>query len=273
MVAVSEVSGAGASGFPPKGLWGILLMPGEASVPHTRFMDTTSVYEAHVTALTESLGFRQFESGRLTKDQYDRFILNVGRTHTKSPQLLAFLFSMAPPAAAASIRGNMLEELGVADELGQAHPALLEQLLHGAGLAHRSADIRGLAEMDMRRLVTESLLYESLAQVGLAAMIEVTAFEYMLSRVADRMATALATHRGLSAHAIEWFTHHGSVDIGHAATGVRNIETYVEYYAIDDHDATTILEIAMRENAFIKRYFADVTTALVATTLVIEPAR
>ena len=221
-------------------------------------MDTTSVYQEHVNVLTESPDFRRFENGEFSRDQYDRFILNVVRTHAKSPQLLAFLFSLAPPAATASVRGNMLEELGVADDHGAAHPALLEQLLHGAGLGHCSVEVRSLADLDIRRLVTEPVLYETLMHVGLSAMIEVTAFEYMLSRVADRMATALATHRGLGAHAIEWFTHHGTVDVGHAEVGVRNLDTYVDYYAIDERDATTILDITMRENAFIKRYFADV---------------
>lgn len=228
-------------------------------VPHTRGMDTTSVYEEHVEALTDSPDFHRFENGELSSDQYDRFILNVARTHAKSPQLLAFLFSLAPPAATTSVRGNMLEELGVADEHGEAHPALLDQLLRGAGLGHCSTEVRDLADMDMRRLVTEPLLYETLVQLGLSAMIEVTAFEYMLSRVADRMAAALATHRGLGAHAIEWFTHHGTVDVGHAEVGVRNLDTYVDYYAIDERDATTILDMTMRENAFLKRYFADVT--------------
>jgi hypothetical protein len=224
-------------------------------------MDTKSVYQEHVNALTDSPDFRRFENGELSRDQYDRFILNVVRTHAKSPQLLAFLFSLAPPAATASVRGNMLEELGFADEHGAAHPALLEQLLHGAGLGHCSVEVRSLADMDMRRLVTEPLLYETLVQLGLSAMIEVTAFEYMLARVADRMATALATHRGLGAPAIEWFTHHGTVDIGHAEVGVRNLDTYVDYYSIDECDAATILDITMRENAFLKRYFADVTLA------------
>ena len=230
------------------------------ALPHTRCMDTASVYEAHVIALTGSPEFMRLENGGLSRDQYDRFILNVVRTHAKSPHLLAFLFSLAPPAASASIRSNMLEELGVADEHGEAHPALLEQLLRGAELGHCLGAVHSLADLDMRRLVTEPMLYESLAQLGLSAMIEVTAFEYMLSRVADRIAIALATHRTLGSRAIEWFTHHGTVDVGHAEEGLRNLDSYIGYYEVDERDATTILEMTTRENVFIKRYFAGVTS-------------
>jgi len=216
-----------------------------------------TVYEQRVTEFTACADFERFESGNLTTDDYDRFILNVVRTHVQSPQLLAFLFALAPPAAAANICGNMLEELGVANADGDAHPALLEQLLRESGLAHRLGGCKELAELDMRRLVTQPLLYASLREVGLSALAEVTAFEYMLSRVADRIAIALETHRGLSATAVEWFTHHGRVDIGHAELGLRNLDEYIAYYAIDEGDASTIIEIAMRENVFIKRYFAE----------------
>lgn len=233
-----------------------------AALPHTRCMEAASVYEKHVNAFTGSPDFVRLENGELSRDQYDRFILNVVRTHAKSPHLLAFLFSLAPPTATASIRSNMLEELGVADDHGDSHPALLEQLLHGADLGHSLQEVRSLADMDMRRLVTEPMLYETLVQLGLSAMIEVTAFEYMLSRVADRIAIALATHRALGSHAIEWFTHHGAVDVGHAEQGLCNLVSYIDYYGIDERDAATILEMTTRENVFIKRYFAGVTPTL-----------
>ena len=222
-------------------------------------METSSVYEQHVDALVGSPQFQRFENGHFSRSEYDRFVLNVVRTHAKSPQLLAFLFALAPPAAAANVRANMLEELGVAEGDSDAHPALLEQLLLGAGLGDRLAECRALADSDMRRLVTAPLLYETLVQLGLSASIEVTAFEYMLARVADRIATALAAHRGLSSHALEWFTRHGEVDVGHAEVGLRNLDSYLDYYSVDTNDATTILEITTRENIFIKRYFIDVT--------------
>jgi len=196
----------------------------------------------------------------MTQIGYDRFILNVVRTHVQSPQLLAFLFALAPPATAANIRGNLLEELGVAEAGGEAHPALLEKLIREAGLEDRLDDCRASAQLDLRRVVAQPLLYGTLKETGLAALVEVTAFEYMLSQIADRMATALMTHRGLSLAAVEWFTHHGLVDVAHAELGLRNIELYVDYYAIDDGDASTIIEIAMRENVFIKRYFAELAS-------------
>ena len=72
------------------------------------------------------------------------------------------------------------------------------------------------ADEDLRRIVVDPLLYGTLREVGLAALTEIVAFEYMLSRVSGRIARALAQHRGLPAPALEWFTHHSEVDIRHA---------------------------------------------------------
>jgi hypothetical protein len=224
-------------------------------------MDIATIYDAHVAAFEAHPTFARLEDGTLCRGEYDQVLLNIVRTHCKSPQLLAFLFSLAPPATSANLRDNMLEELGVVDDGGEAHPALLEQLVAGAGLGDRMDECRALAESDMRRVVTEPILYESLVQLGFAALIEITSFEYLLARVADRLADALASHRGLDAPTRRWFTHHGKVDIAHAESGLDNIERYRDYYRIDPIDAATIVELTTRENLFVKRYFADIATA------------
>lgn len=218
-----------------------------------------AAYDLHIDALVESPSYVALTTGRLDSAGYEQFIVNVVRTHVNSPQLLAFLYAVAPPTAASNIKANMLEELGIADADGIAHPTLLSQLLEGAGLIDRLEECRSFADVAMRQQVCEPMFYATVMELGLAALVEVTGFEYLLARVADQIADALGTHHHLDASAVEWFTHHGAVDIGHAEAGLRNIDRYVEYYGIDLLDAEAIVAIALRENVFAKRYLADLT--------------
>lgn len=221
-----------------------------------------SLLTGQVGELTASDEFQALETGRATRDDHDRFIVNVARTHLHSPQILAFLFTLAPPEAAQSLRHNMLEELGIEEESGIAHPTLLEDLLAGAGFdKERVREVAALSQSDLRQVIVDPLLFGTLKEVGLAALVEVVAFEFMLSRVASRMARALAHHRALSPAALEWFTHHSEVDIGHAEQGLDNLERYVRYYELSDQDAFTIFEMTLRENVFIKRYFGEMALA------------
>src|SRR5262245_9434611 len=224
-------------------------------------MKTTTIrdlLEGQVSAFTDEPRFAALEAGR---GDYEAFIENVARTHLKSPQLVAFLYALAPPAAAPALLDNLLEELGRAAESEPPHPDLLEDLLRAAGLGHRLAAVHSQAEDDLRRLVTEPLLYGTLRDVGLAALTEIVAFEFMLSRTAGRIARALATHRGLPAPALQWFTHHAEVDIGHAEQGLENLAAYVDYYGIADDEALTLIEITLRENVFTRRYFREAKLA------------
>jgi pyrroloquinoline quinone (PQQ) biosynthesis protein C len=91
----------------------------------------------------------------------------------------------------------------------------------------------------------------------------------MLSRTSGRIATALATHRGLSDGTLAWFTHHSEVDIRHAEQGLDDLEHYIRYYELADDDAMTIVELALRENVFIKRYFGE--QALARAIAMIDP--
>jgi hypothetical protein len=216
-----------------------------------------AAYDTQIDAFVEHAVFRRLEVGDLPAAGYDRFVADVVATHVKSPQLLAFLFAVSPPAAAENVRMNMLEELGVSEGTGVGHPVMLGKLLAGVGLLDQLDACHTRAEAALRQQVVEPLLYGTLMEVGLAALIEVTAFEYMLARLADRIAAALIAHRHLDADAVEWFTHHGTVDVAHANAGLRNLDHYVEFYGIPHGDAETILEITLRENVFAKRYFAE----------------
>ena len=220
-----------------------------------------AAYDIHIDALTTSPAFVALTSGRLDQAGYEQFIVNVVRTHVSSPQLLAFLFAVAPPAAAANLKANMLEELGIAEADGVAHPTLLTQLLDGAGLGDRLDECRSFADEAMRQQLCEPMLYGTLMELGLAVLVEVTGFEYLLSRIADRLADALVEHQNLDAATVEWFTHHGTVDVAHAEAGLRNIDRYVEHYGIDPRDAETIVAISLRENVFTKRYLTGLTSS------------
>jgi hypothetical protein len=207
-----------------------------------------------VARLTGSHAFQAIESGQASQDDHDRFIEGIVRSHLLSPQLVAFLYALAPPAAAEAMRENLLEELGLEGPGGVAHPALLRRLLEGAGLADRLPQLEAAAAGDVRRVVAEPLLYGTLGELGLAVLGEVVAFEYMLSRVAGRIGRALARHRGLPPAALEWFTHHAGVDLRHAEQGLDALEAYVRYYGIPAEDALAILELTFRDNVFIRRY-------------------
>ena len=95
---------------------------------------------------------------------------------------------------------------------------------------------------------------------GLSAMAEVFSFEHMLAHSSKAIAGALRTHRGLSDEALVWFSHHSEVDIQHAEEALLTIQEYVDYYEFDDDEARDVIDMAMRENVFIKRYFS--TSAL-----------
>jgi hypothetical protein len=212
-----------------------------------------TLYHEQLTEFLACPEFRALESGAAPPQAYDHFIANVVRAHLKASQLVAFLYAVAPPAAAESRLGNLLEELH--------HPGLLRQFAAGAGLGDRLPALEALAADDLRRVVAEPLLYGSLKELGLAAHSEIVAFEYMLARIASRIAAALAAHRGLSAKTLTWWTEHAEVDRQHAEQGLDDVEAYVRFYDLDPEDALAIVEMTLRENVFVKRYLGEFPAA------------
>lgn len=218
-------------------------------------------YQAHVQDFAQSANFQRLESGQLSGAEVDQFIANLCQAHLKSPQILAFLYSVAPPAAAPAIQHNMLEELGL-DEEGICHPDLLLDLAAAAGFdaAQRDALIAG-AQEQLRTLCTDPLMFGTIKELGLSVLLEVTCFEWMLSRLASRIGKALEVHRGLSTQSLAWFFHHSEVDIRHAEEGVTSVVDYLAYYGVEADELETILDITFRENIFIKRYFGAIALA------------
>lgn len=229
-------------------------------------MSVRSMIEAHYQRSTDELvsceDFQRLEAGSAAQDAYDALLMNVVRSHMKSPKILAFLYSAAPAGeATANLLHNMLEELGLEEEDGMSHPDLLKAVARGAGFGDRLPELERLADDDLRRVILEPLMYGSLRDVAFAVMVETIAYEWMLSRVSSRIARFLASHRGLTPEALAWFTHHSEVDIQHAEEGLDSLEAYVDYYALGREEVETIVELTMRENVFIKRYFGELTIA------------
>jgi hypothetical protein len=214
-----------------------------------------TLYEEQVTQLLACPEFLALESGTASPEAYDHFVANVVRAHLKASQLVAFLYAVAPPASAESRLGNLLDELH--------HPGLLRQFAVGAGLAGRLPELEAMAADDIRRVVAEPLLYGTLKELGLAALCEIVAFEYMLTRIAGRIAAALAVHRGLSPKTLTWWTEHAEVDRQHAEQGLDDLEAYVAFYDFDPEDALAIVEMTLRENVFVKRYLGEFAAARV----------
>jgi hypothetical protein len=119
--------------------------------------------------------------------------------------------------------------------------------------ARSSSALSSLAWSASGRRPTSS--YRTLGELGLAAFCEVVAFEYMLARLAGRIAAFLATHRGLGPVTLRWWTEHADVDVQHAAEGLEDLETYARYYGLADEDGLAIVELTLRENVFLRRYF------------------
>ncbi len=230
--------------------------------------DARAVVEAafieQVEEFTNCARFRRLESGEASPEDYDRFVANLVRTHSRSPQVVAFLYSLAPPGAAEDFLHNLLEELGLEEESGEAHPAMLKDLAAAAGLEPVLPDLERLGAEDLRDIASAQMMYGTLKQVGLAALCEVVAFEFMLSRCANRIGRALEVHRGLPSDALRWFDHHSEVDIAHAEQGLEDIGTYVRYYGFTEDEAQGIVELTLRENVFLTRYFDQVSPVTTA---------
>ncbi|MCG8367741.1 MAG: iron-containing redox enzyme family protein [Pseudanabaenales cyanobacterium] len=226
-------------------------------------------YQQQVQSFEQSTLWRQLEQGQTSPNAYDAFLANLCKTHLKSPQILAFLYSVAPPAAADQLKHNLLEELGL-DKAHICHPDLLYQLATAAGFdPAQQKKLTQAAQDQIRTLCTDPLLFGTIYELGLSVLLEVTCFEWMLSRLASRIGKALEKHRGLSPESLVWFYHHSEVDIRHAEEGLDSVEQYVAYYEIELDELETILDITFRENIFIKHYFGEL--ALAQANQMLEP--
>jgi hypothetical protein len=117
--------------------------------------------------------------------------------------------------------------------------------------------LEGQAQDNLRRMCTDPILFGTFKEAGLSILLEVTCFEWMLSRLASRIARLLRDNRQLSDASLQWFSHHSEVDLRHAEEGLDAVVEFLGYYEFDESDSTSILEMTFRENPFLKRYFGE----------------
>jgi hypothetical protein len=210
-------------------------------------------YDSSIRELRQAAPYVRLVSGEATRAEYDRFVLELCKTHTLSAHFVAFAFALAPPGAARTLQHNLLEELGA--DGGEAHPELLVRLLEAAGLAGDRSAVQSAGRLRLDDKVLEPLFYGTLRDVGLAALVEIVGFEVMLSQIASEMAGFLRAHRGLPETALAWFTHHAEVDVAHAEQGMDAVAEYVDHYRFGLADASVIADAALEQNIFLARYF------------------
>ncbi len=221
-------------------------------------MDYRSLFEAWFVNLHVQFSTHEvFQTLLSKKDQLlaRNLIENVCKAHLCSPQILGFLFSIAPPKSIMHIQHNLLEELGL-EEGDTSHPDLLRRLAEAVPFS--SAEWLQL-ELDsnqvLKNKVTEPLMFGSIRDVGLGVLLEVFGFEWFLAREASRMGEAIQMALEFDSQALEWFFHHSEVDIAHAEQGLDTLVEYVDYYDLDSETVKNIGEITFRSNVFLKRYF------------------
>jgi hypothetical protein len=215
-----------------------------------------AAYRSQINAFLVAPEVDALLSGRVSREAYDAFLESVAKTHFASGQYLGFLYAIAPPASLERVKHNLLEELGLDTHEGAAHGHLLERLLHGAGLGDRIPALHALASESLRERCDEPILYGTLKEIGFAALLEISAFEWLLAHTATRIAAALETHRGVPRDALVWFTHHSEVDLRHAEEAVDTICDYADHHRLTSDHAETLVDATLRENVFLRRYFS-----------------
>lgn len=212
-------------------------------------------FERQVAGFESSEAFRRLEAGMCAPDEYQDFVANVARAHLNSPRILAFLYAIAPPAASRALAGNMLEEMGT-EGPESGHPRHLETLLAGTGLAESvKARVHEDSADLIHRFCADPFLFGSLRELGLSVLLEVSSFEWMLSRLARRMGEALERGLKLDRDLLRWFFLHAEADLVHAQEALATIEAYVAGYGFGEDELTTFLDLTFRENVFLSRYF------------------
>lgn len=203
----------------------------------------------------DSSHYQKLIDGSFKKQDLENIIKNICKSHLRSPQILAFLYSIVPPSATYHMKENLLEELGVDDDQS-SHPDLLLLLCKSSGLdGENIRKIQNEADQVLKNKITEPLMFGSLKEVGLNVMLEVIGFEWFLSREASNLGNALKKGLSLTQESLIWFYHHSEVDIAHAEEGLDALVEYVTYYDLDAETVEIIGEITFRENIFLKRYF------------------
>lgn len=217
------------------------------------FVETA--YRQQTDAFASSKIFQDLEAGNCGRETYDEFLAYVARSHMQSPKIVAFIYAISPPAATERLKHNLLEELGL-EEAEESHPDLLIDVLKGAGFDDATLTrLDAEAQEELRRKCADPFMYGTIMEFGLHTMLEVFSFEWMLSRLASRIADFLARHRGIARDKLLWFDFHSEKDIQHAEEALDTLADYLAYYDISNETLQAVADVCFRENVFARRYF------------------
>jgi hypothetical protein len=220
--------------------------------------------ERDVDAFASHPLLANLEWGCAEREDYDEFLRRIALNHLKAPQVLAFLWAVSPPPVAPGVRQRMLEESGL-DPDGLDSPTRLERLLRAAGLGREVRELHLQAQRDLQHAITRPLRCRTLRDVGLAVLIEMAAFDYLLASMAQRCLQFLHQHRGISPDGLMWFSHQIEAGQTRAEETLDQVDAYLGYYEIDPAEAQPLVDAVLRGNLFLERYFGPVAVPAAAS--------
>jgi pyrroloquinoline quinone (PQQ) biosynthesis protein C len=211
-------------------------------------------FEAATFSFAQDPRFQGLEQGVAPSADCDAFLANVCRVHLPSVRIMSFLYSLSAPAAAIALRHNLLEEMGLED--GEIpHSELLRPLAHRSGVPWetlvREADER------IRSWIADATHPLGLRGIGLDALIEAVAYEWMLAHLSSRIGAFLQDHYGFRETEIIWYAHHSEADIRHAEQGLDAILAYAQHHRLSPAQLTESLARVLNARLFASAYFAS----------------
>jgi hypothetical protein len=220
--------------------------------------------ERDVDAFASHPLFATLEWGCAEQEDYDTFVRRVALTHLKAPQVLAFVWAISPPSIAPGIRRRMLEESGLEPD-GLDSPARLERLLRAVGLGREVRELHLQAQQDLQQAITRPLRCRTLRDIGLAVLMDVAAFDYLLAALAARCVKFLRQHRGVPEDALGWFAQHREMGRGRAEESLDQVAAYMAHYDIAEAEAQPVVDAVLQGNVFLQRYFGPVAVPAAAS--------
>ncbi len=215
----------------------------------------SETFAAATREFRDGAEYRSLVSGDASDASVREFLRNVFRTHYLSAHIVALCFAALPAGAAASLKENLLEEMG-RSETEKPHSALLVDMARGLGFSE--SEIDGLIADARERVAlfcAARVPAATLRELCLGVLLETMSFEFMLSRCSSEIAAALTKHYSIPAAALAWFALHSEVDIRHAEEGLAVVQDYLGFHQIADDLFRRIARAGLGENMFARHYF------------------
>ena len=214
----------------------------------------TPYFESATLRFTQDTRFQALEQGVAPSADCAAFLANVCRVHIPSVRIMSFLYSVSAPAAATALRHNLLEEMGLED--GEVpHSELLRPLALRSGVLWETLERE--ADERIRRWIAGANHPLGLRGIGLEALIEAVAYEWMLAHVSSRIGTSLRNHYGFKETEIIWYRHHSEADVRHAEQGLDAILAYAQHHRLSPAQLTDSLARVLDARPFESAYFGS----------------